>query len=81
MIDHNNTTELSANAVIVGIDRADTEHIVGLIEPDGSLEIDTLQQSPEAIDEWAAGPAGRDGCRIREPGADLPNAGRLGPGA
>ena len=55
MIDHNNTTELSADAVIVGIDWADTEHVLCLIGPDGRLEIDTLQQSPEAIDEWAAG--------------------------
>ncbi|MCH7687264.1 MAG: IS110 family transposase [Planctomycetes bacterium] len=54
MHDHNNTSELSADAVIVGIDWANAEHVLCLIGPDGRLEIDTLQQSPAAIDEWAA---------------------------
>ena len=54
MHDHNNTTDLSADAVVVGIDWADAEHVLCLIEPDGRLEIGTLQQSPETIDEWAA---------------------------
>ena len=54
MNDHNNTTDLSADAVIVGIDWANAAHVLCLIEPDGRLEIDTLQQSPEPIDEWAA---------------------------
>lgn len=54
MNDHNNTTDLPADAVIVGIDWANAEHVLCLIEPDGRSEIDTLQQSPETIDEWAA---------------------------
>ena len=54
MIGHNNTTELSADTVIVGIDWADSDHVVCVIGPDGRLEIGTLEQSPEAIDEWAA---------------------------
>jgi transposase len=54
MIDHNNTSELPADAVIVGIDWADAEHVLCLIEPDGRPNIDTLEQSPAVIDEWAA---------------------------
>jgi len=49
-----NTHPELADTVVVGIDWADAEHVFCLIEPDGRLEIDTLQQSPEAIDEWAA---------------------------
>ncbi len=54
MIDHNNSSELPADAVIVGIDWANDEHVLCLIGPDGPLEIDTLEQSPAAIGEWAA---------------------------
>ena len=54
MPDQNNTTELSADTVIVGIDWADSDHVVCVIGPDGRLGIDTLEQSPAAIDEWAA---------------------------
>lgn len=43
-----------ADAVIVGIDWADAEHVVCLIQADGRGEIDTLEQSPEVIDAWAA---------------------------
>jgi len=52
MNDHNNTSELPADAVIIGIDWADTEHVFCLIRPDGQQEIDTLQQSAAAIDTW-----------------------------
>jgi len=39
--------------LIVGIDWADAEHVVCLIDPAGRSHIQTLQQSPEAIHEWA----------------------------
>jgi len=54
MHDHNDASELPADAVIVGIDWADDEHVLCLIEPGGRSNISTLEQSPEAIDEWAA---------------------------
>ena len=75
MIDHNNSSELPADAVIVGIDWADDEHVLCLIEPDGRSNIDTLEQSPAAIDEWADVRASRrplwtsDRCRRFGPGS------------
>ncbi len=44
---------VSGKGVIVGIDWADREHVVCLIDPHGRATVDTLPQSPEAIDEWA----------------------------
>ena len=49
-----NTLQELSDAVVVGIDWADAEHVVCLIEQDGRSRIETLQQSPEAIDEWVA---------------------------
>ena len=43
-----------ADAVIIGIDWADAEHVLCRIDPDGRSQIETLEQSPEAIDAWAA---------------------------
>ena len=51
---HTNTIQELSDAVVVGIDWADANHVVCLIEPDGRSWIETLQQSPEAIDEWVA---------------------------
>lgn len=50
---------LADHPVLVGIDWADREHVVCLIDPHGRTQIQTLPQSPEAIDEWAADLAGR----------------------
>ena len=49
----------SGKGVIVGIDWADREHAVCLIDPHGRTTLETLPQSPEAIDEWAGKLAGR----------------------
>lgn len=47
------------HSVIIGIDWADREHAVCLIDPHGRATHQTLPHSPEAIDEWAAALAGR----------------------
>ena len=47
-------TPLELSGVVVGIDWADAQHVVCVIVPGGTLEIDPLQQSPAAIDEWVA---------------------------
>ena len=49
-----NMTELGSDAVVVGIDWADREHVVCVLDQHDRPKIDTLQQSPEAIDEWVA---------------------------
>jgi transposase len=49
----------SGKGVIVGIDWADREHAVCLIDPHGRITLETLPQSPEAIDEWAGKLAAR----------------------
>ena len=49
-----NTPQELSNAVVVGIDWADTEHVVCVIDQNDRPQIGTLQQSPEAIDEWVA---------------------------
>jgi transposase len=40
--------------LIIGIDWADREHAVCLIEPDGRVHFDSLEQQPEVIAAWAA---------------------------
>ena len=40
--------------LIIGIDWADREHAVCLIEPSGRVHFDSLEQQPEAIAAWAA---------------------------
>jgi len=50
---------LGEQVVIVGIDWADREHAICLIDPQGRATVAQLPQSPEAIDEWAADLAGR----------------------
>ena len=49
-----NTPQELSNAVVVGIDWADTEHVVCVIDQNDRPKIGTLEQSPEAIDEWMA---------------------------
>jgi len=49
-----NSTKELADAIVVGIDWADDEHVLCLIDSKGRSKIDTLQQSPQAIDEWVA---------------------------
>ena len=49
-----NMTELGSEAIVVGIDWADREHVVCVIDQNDRPKIDTLQQSPQAIDEWVA---------------------------
>jgi transposase len=53
------TPSVSAPQVLVGIDWADLEHAVCLIDPQGRATITTLAQSPETIDEWASELASR----------------------
>jgi transposase len=50
---------LGGQTVIVGIDWADREHAVCLIDPHGRATVTQLPQSPEAIDEWAGDMAAR----------------------
>jgi transposase len=45
--------------IAIGIDWADKQHVVCLIDHAGRHALDTLAQSPEAIDEWAAHLAAR----------------------
>lgn len=45
---------LADHPVLVGIDWADREHVVCLIDPHGRTHLQTLPQSPQAIDDWAA---------------------------
>jgi len=45
----------STELIFIGIDWADCEHVVCLIDERGQTHISTLQQSPQAIDEWVAG--------------------------
>jgi len=45
---------LDPDAVIVGIDGTDAEHVVCRPDSHGCVRIETLMHSPEAIDEWAA---------------------------
>lgn len=40
--------------IIVGIDWADREHAVCLVDPQGRETVSSLPQSPEDIDEWAS---------------------------
>jgi transposase len=49
-----NLSESSGVAIAVGIDWADRQHAVCIIDGHGPPRFSTLQQSPEAIDEWAA---------------------------
>jgi len=49
-----NITQLGNDTIAVGIDWADTEHVVCLIDRHDRPNISTLVQSPEAIDEWVA---------------------------
>lgn len=49
-----NTPQKLSDAVVVEIDWADREHVVCVIDQNDRLRIETLQQSPEAIDEWVA---------------------------
>lgn len=45
---------LEPGTIVAGIDWADAEHVVCLLDPEGRSRIESLRQSPEAIDEWAA---------------------------
>ena len=54
MNNHNNLSQTLCDAVVVGIDWADAEHVVCVIDQNDRPRIDTLQQSPQAIDEWVA---------------------------
>ena len=49
-----NTPQELSDAVVVGIDWADQEHVVCIIDQNGRSQIETLKQSPEAIDAWVA---------------------------
>ena len=49
-----NTPQNLSDAVVVGIDWADREHVVCVIDQNDRTKIETLKQSPEAIDEWVA---------------------------
>ena len=51
---HTDMPQQLADTIVVGIDWADTAHVLCLIDSEGRTEIDTLQQSPQAIDEWVA---------------------------
>ena len=48
------TPQNLSDAVVVGIDWADREHVVCVIDQNDRAKIETLQQSPEAIDAWVA---------------------------
>ena len=54
MNEHQNSPKSSPEPIAVGIDWADSEHVVCLIDGHGSVHISTLEQSPQAIDEWVA---------------------------
>jgi transposase len=54
MNNHNNLSRTSCDTVIVGIDWADREHVVCIIDQNDRVKINTLQQSPQAIAEWVA---------------------------
>ena len=49
-----NTPQELSDAVVVGIDWADQEHVVCVIDQNDRSKIETLKQSPEAIDAWVA---------------------------
>lgn len=51
---HHNSTQLPEDAIVVGIDWADAEHVVCRLDRHNQPHIETLRQSPETIDEWAA---------------------------
>ncbi len=54
MNEQDNMTELGSDTIAVGIDWADREHVVCVIDQNDRPKIDTLQQSPQAIDDWVA---------------------------
>lgn len=47
-------SQASGEAVAVGIDWADREHVVCIIDPQDRPNIATLEQSAQAIDQWVA---------------------------
>ena len=49
------TSAKSSTELIIGIDWADREHVVCRIDQYGRTHVSTLEQSPQAIDEWVAG--------------------------
>ncbi len=48
------TPQNLSDAVVVGIDWADREHVVCIIDRNDRTTIETLKQSPQAIDAWVA---------------------------
>jgi transposase len=51
--------QIKSHPVIVGIDWADQQHVLCLIDQQGQATLSTLDQSPQEIDDWAADLASR----------------------
>jgi len=54
MNEQDNKTEIGSDTIAVGIDWADQEHVVCVIDGQDRSTINTLRQSPQAIDDWVA---------------------------
>lgn len=48
------TSQSNSGRIIVGIDWADRQHVLCLIDQHGRTSLHTLDQSPQAINDWAA---------------------------